>query len=74
MTYIKKEPVMVEQLVCTHPKVKRIWEYGGGSADPSDNRFFYYLCLILEDGTKKEFKDNGYGKAKDDAEAYLKTI
>ncbi len=39
--------------VCTHPKVEKYWEWGGG---PVKGPMNHYSSIILIDGTKCEFK------------------
>jgi len=74
MTYIERKPVTVEQLVCSHPSVKRIWEYGGCSANPTSADMFRAICLQLQDGEVKEFRDGGEGQAIEDAEKFLSEL
>lgn len=73
MSYIeiKEETVQVRRLTCSHPMVTKIWEYGGMDANPSNREMFRYVCLLLNDGTTKEFQDNGNGDAIKEAEKYL---
>lgn len=73
-TYITKQPVMIDRLVCNHPLVNQIWEFGGLAALPSNSEMQRFICLQMKDGTKKEFKDSGDGKAVEEAETYLSSL
>lgn len=70
MGYISLEPLTIEILVCNHPKVKRIYAYGGMSQIPNEGvqRFLY---LKLDDDSIQTFEDDGGGKAIEDAENFL---
>lgn len=39
--------------ICTHPKVTKFWEWGGG---PASGPFMNNASIILEDGTECNFK------------------
>ena len=71
---IKREPVTVTRLTCSHPEVKRIWEYGGASMNPTNGTLHRFLCLELLNGEVKEFKDDGEGQAETDAEKFLSEL
>lgn len=76
MSYIeiKEETVQVKRMVCSHPLVTKIWEYGGMAALPTNGEVFRFVCLLLNDGSRYEFKDNGDGKAIEDADFFLKSL
>ena len=76
MSYIeiKEETVKVKRIVCSHPLVTKIWEYGGMATLPSNGEAFRFLCLLLKDGGRHEFQDGGEGKAIEDAEAFLNSL
>jgi len=42
-----------EGIKCIHPKVKKVWQWGGG---PVNGPFDDYLSIIMEDDTHCEFK------------------
>ncbi len=71
---IKEETVQIKRLVCSHPLVTKIWEYGGIGQKPSDSQMVRYVSIILNDGRRHEFKDGGEGKAIEDAEEFLKSL
>lgn len=58
MAYLHYEPVTIQKLTCSHPQVKRIWEYGGLANTETDDKMYRYISIILQDGTRREFKDN----------------
>lgn len=80
MGFISLEPITIQKLVCNHPKVKYIWEYGGLSAIPNNGEAKRYIGIILEwdNNNKKverlEFEDDGNGKAIEDAEKFLSEL
>lgn len=74
MGYIERKPITVERLTCSHPKVDRIWEYGGLAETPTDGGMVRYVSIMLKDFTRKDFQDKGDGKAIEEAEAFLKTL
>jgi hypothetical protein len=43
-------------LTCTHPKVKKVHQFGGG---PANGPFYHYVAIKMEDGSDKEFKASG---------------
>ena len=71
---IKEETVQVKRMVCSHPLVTKILEYGGMAALPSNGEAFRFVCLLLNDGSRHEFKDGGDGKAIEDAEIFLNSL
>jgi hypothetical protein len=71
MSYIKREKVLVEQLTCAHPLVKRIWEYGGMAQGEGMKR---WVSIQLIDDRRGDFSDEGGGEAIEKAEAWLKTL
>ncbi len=78
MGYISLEPVTINKLVCNHPKVKYIWEYGGLAGIPSSKTPKRYIGIILKENDGKiervEFEDEGDGKAIEDAEKFLSEL
>jgi hypothetical protein len=69
MSYIKK---MNGELICSHPNVKKIHQWGGVSLgdirEPVD-----FLTLTMLDGNQKTFQERGNGEAVKEAEQYLQT-
>ena len=59
MSYLTKEPVVIEvrnKIVCSHPKVKSAFEYGGVGVNPREAvEMRHYLCIVLEDGSRNDF-------------------
>lgn len=75
MVYIKREPVTIVKLTCVHPKVKRIWEWGGAACIPTSGLFFRTISLLFDDDTRKDFTDDGNNDgAIHEAEKYLQSI
>jgi hypothetical protein len=72
--YITYEEQVIKKLTCSHPKVKRIWEWGGGAAIPTDGTMQVYLSIILEDDSRYVFEDNDSGSAIEKAEQFLSTL
>ena len=74
--YIEYKDVVTKKLTCTHPKVNRIWEWGGGSINPTDGIMHRYISILLN-GEKDAhtFKDEG---GEDDvikkADLFLQTL
>lgn len=69
---IKEETVQVKRMTCSHPLVTKIWEYGGGAANvPTGGGWNRFICLMLKDGTVKQFQDDGNGNAIKEAELFL---
>lgn len=56
MSYLKHEPVTVTKLTCSHPKVKRIWEWGGLSVNDVTSDPLHYVGMIMENDDRLEFK------------------
>ncbi len=73
MGYISLEPVTIQKLVCNHPKIKKIWEYGGSSRI-LNNDFRRFLHLQLDNDSIETFEDGGEGKAIEDAEKFLSEL
>jgi len=71
---IKEETVQLKRLVCSHPLVTKIWESGGIAENPSNSQAFRYVNIVLNDGSRHEFKDEWEGKAIEDAEEFLKSL
>lgn len=69
--YITHEPVTITKIVCSHPKVKKIWEYGGFAGLPSTKEATRTIAIILDDESIVEFTDSADGQAEQDAEDYL---
>lgn len=61
---------MVAKLVCSHPKVEKIWEWGGLSINPTAEAQ-YYLSILLKDGERKDFQGLD---AEEQAEKYLHSL
>ena len=77
MSYIERKEIVVNKLVCTHPKIKKIWELGCLAAIPTDSKMTRIVCLLWYDGDKecrREFEDDGGGQAIIDAEKFLETL
>lgn len=79
MGYIQKtvQPQKIFRLNCTHPKVERIWEYGGLAEIPTSSLAKRILCIaIIEKGhyIVYEFEDNGDGEAIKEAEKFLEKL
>ncbi len=74
MAYINLEEVKTVMLTCNHPKVKRIWQYGGLAAIPTSSEMVRNLCLLMDDDEIKSFADNGNGDAIKEAEEFLSTL
>jgi hypothetical protein len=68
MGYIKKETVTV--IICDHPKVERVWEWGGMSMQP-DSEGIYYLSVLLKDGEQTDFAGKSYENVIGQAEEFL---
>ena len=71
MSYIKHEPVTVTKLTCNHPKVKRIWEYGGASTNPTDGTMHSYVSIQLDNDEVVNFKGDENESPELKAEKYL---
>jgi hypothetical protein len=72
MGYIERKD---GELICTHPKVEKVWQYGVGNINNKDEQFercISFTCIIMKDGTRKEFQD--LKESFDEAEKYLQTI
>jgi hypothetical protein len=75
MNYLKREQVTVERLTCSHPKVSRIWEYGGLASTPTNSEAVRYICILMEGDTHPiQFTDNGDINAINELEKYLQAI
>lgn len=72
--YITREDITVKRLTCLHLKVKHMWETGGLAAIPTTSKSTRTLHLLMNDESRKEFTDNGDGKAIEEAEIFLKTV
>lgn len=55
MKYIEEKEVLVMKRVCTHPKVKKFWEYGGMSSFEVGSKAVHTACVLFYDGTLREF-------------------
>lgn len=70
MQYIKRKD---GELICTHPNVEKVWQYGGNINQKYEQpEYTSFTCLIMKDGTRKEFQD--LKESFDEAEKYLQTI
>lgn len=56
MSYFKNEPVTITKMVCTHPLVKRFWQYGGGALTPTNSELYMISCFQISDTEVKEIK------------------
>lgn len=74
MTFIKREAVTVHRLTCNHPQVNKIWEYGGGSVNPTDDTLYVFLCIELKNGEIRQFKDDLDGTCEQKAEKFLSEL
>ena len=76
MSYIqtKDETLQVNKLTCSHPLVNKIWQHGGMAEIPTNSLAVRFVCLWLADGSTHQFKDNGDGKAIEDAEIFLNSL
>jgi len=74
MKYIEVKTKLITQLDCNHPEVKRIWEYGGLSAIPTDGNAKRTIGIMLNDGSCQYFEDDGNGEAIEIAEEYLQSL
>lgn len=73
--YIEYKEVVTKKLTCTHPKVNRIWEWGGASINPTDGTMHRYVSILLEGEENAHiFKDEGGEDAIKEAELFLQTI
>ena len=59
---------------CTHPQVKKIWEYGGVSAIPTNATIKRIIGIMFNDGSCQYFEDDGNGEAIEIAEEYLQSL
>lgn len=59
-------------LVCNHPKVSRIWQYGYSDANPK-SPVKDFIGLQVGDETIS-FEEDGTGKAIQDAEKFLSEL
>ena len=74
MKYIEVKTKLITQLDCNHPQVKKIWEYGGASAIPTDNNQKRIIGIMFNDGSCQYFEDDGNGGAIERAEEYLQSL
>lgn len=75
MSYIERKQIIVERLVCNHPKVGIIWETGALAAIPTSNEVIRNIHIVLTDGSDtKTFTDDGKGQAIIDVEKFLETL
>ena len=62
-------------LSCSHPRVKKIHEWGGGAAHPTKSTWFRFITVEFLDGGQETFRDNGENDtAINEAEEYLKSL
>lgn len=73
MKYIKREPVVVDKLVCSHPAVKMVWDYGGLSANPTDEAR-YFVSILFKNGERKDFSGGIDSDVISEAENYLQQM
>ena len=74
MKYIEIKTKLITQLNCTHPQVKKIWEYGGVSAIPTNATIKRIIGIMFNDGSCQYFEDDGNGEAIEIAEEYLQSL
>lgn len=68
--YIKQYDVINRK--CTHPKVEKYHEWGGG---PASGPFTHHVTIHLIDGTEHDFKSDGRAcDAVEEANNFLNTI
>lgn len=58
------------ELECSHPKVKSIHRWGGGSKE----RYFYFATITFENRERKDFEYVEYENVVTDIENYLKSL
>lgn len=63
----------VTRLVCSHPKVRAVWETGSMEA-MNPVVIYHNIHLILDSGERKDFTDKDYEKVKEKTEYYLSTL
>jgi len=73
MSFIEKKEVMVTQLVCSHPKVKSVNQYGGMSGS-NDGTMVSYVSLRMHDESKHDFKDMPNNDGISQAEEFLSLL
>lgn len=57
--YITTELVQIPKLTYSHPKVLRIWEWGAFATVPTSGEPFRKIGILLKDGSRHEFSDDG---------------
>ena len=74
MAYLSTQDVVVKKSVCNHPKVIKCWEHGALAWMPTSSELKRHICLLLDDGTVKDFEDDGNGFAVIEAENFLESL
>lgn len=76
MSYIKQELVTTQKLVCTHDKVKYIWDYGCMSMNPGSGMAQYAIAIILKNEKEERvyFKGEIPKEVIGKAEEFLATL
>jgi len=75
MSYIEFKEQIIKKLACNYPKVKKIWEFGGGaSTNTVGFEMARYICIQLDDDTVHSFEDDGKGDAIKEAENFLNQL
>jgi len=66
----------VKVIHCNHPKVERIWEFGGLSQSPTNGAAIRSVCIMIKEGKNNpiQFDDYGDGSAITQAEQYLQSL
>jgi hypothetical protein len=58
MSYIKYEEISNQKaLICTHPKVKKVWEWGGCSINPT-SKMVRYISIQLDNDEVIQFRED----------------
>ena len=73
-SYLSYQKRVVTDIVCSHPKVSRVWLTGSTSALQSDTTMYINLHMILKDGSRKDFHSDNYDKVIEEAENFLKSL
>ena len=58
MKYIQRieKKIVIKDLICSHPQVAKIWQYGGG-AEAEGSFIMYHNCaIVLKNGERKVFE------------------
>jgi len=74
MSFIGKEKKEIYVLTCSHPKVKKIWEWGGGASIPTNGDLIRNISILLDTGQVCNFKDDKESTAEEQIDKYLNII